>query len=725
MSHFKNSFKYPSAGALSSLLRLPCELEPDQCDQRAQEVLDYLIYDHLTGLPNRKTFIHFLEERFTVARNTADYNFAVIVFDLDRFKFINNSLGYAAGDQLLTEISQRMTTCIRDGDIIARLGSDEFGILLHEVSDLDDAIAVADRLTHLLEEPLTLQNTHTVFTSISLGIAPGSAHYQFSEEILRDADTAMHHTKQDNKIHYQIFDQQMHLKALRTLQIETDLRIAVRNQELSLNYQPIISLRDAKIIGFEALARWHHKEWGWVSPTEFIPVAEACGLIIPLGYWVIEEACRQLSKLQAEFPDCRDLVASINISGKQICDPQFTNRVKQILKENGIDPKNLKIEVTESSLLGKYELIMSNIRQIKQCGIRIAMDDFGTGYSSLSYLCRFDFDTLKIDRSFVQSASSERIEIIHAIITLANSLGMDVVAEGIETESQLAQLLALDCNYGQGFLFSKPLQFEDLRALLSQGYVLSHHLRNNSKNDRAKLWNWSKSQLVTHIECLQQEVETLSQEKLDLEVLLEATSEHADWLEIELQNKIKNYQKTEAELQQANEILGSLAVIDELTQVANRRRFDTYLENIWENQGVEQATLSLILLDIDFFKQYNDTYGHQSGDSCLYRIAQAIKAAIPTEEALVARYGGEEFAVILPNVDRMTAVFIAKKIKTQIRNLSIPHSQSKVDRFVTISQGIACIVPSPSVTASEMIRLADGALYQAKANGRDCFYLAP
>jgi diguanylate cyclase (GGDEF)-like protein len=689
------------------------------------EVFSHLVYDQLTGLPNRKVFINLLEERFAAARKTSDYNFAVIVLDLDCFKFINDSLGYEAGDQLLIEASQRMNTCIRDSDIISRLGSDEFGILLHEIKNLDDAIAVADRLVKVLETPFALKTNRTIFTSITLGIAPGTPHHLSSEEILRDADTAMHHAKQEGRSHYQIFDQEMHLKALRALQIETDLRIAVKNQELSLNYQPIVSLQDSKIVGFEALLRWNHKEWGWVSPSEFIPVAEECGLIIPLGYWAIEEACRQLAQLQTESPNYQDLVVSINISGRQICDPQFVNRVRKTLRENNIKSKNIKIEVTESSLLKKHELLISNIRQIKRLGIRIAMDDFGTGYSSLSYLCRFDFDTLKIDRSFVQSAKSEKIEIIHAIIALANSLGMDVVAEGIETKSQLAQLLALKCDYGQGFLFSKPIPIDELKALLNQEYTASFHFSDIPTKAQEKLWKWSKSQLVAHIECLQKEVETLAQEKLDFEVLLDTTSEHADWLEVELQNQIKTYQQTEIELQRANQMLGSLALIDELTQIGNRRRFDTYLDDIWIQLMAERSFLSLILLDIDFFKQYNDTYGHQNGDSCLYKVAQAIKNAIPVENALAARYGGEEFAVVLPATDRGTAMFIAKKIKTQIRKLSIPHSSSKVSHLITVSQGIASILPDSALTASDLLRQADQALYRAKANGRDRFHMAP
>lgn len=696
-----------------------------QHEQTANELFHHLVFDQLTGLPNRKVFIHLLEERIAYGQHSSNHDFAVIVLDVDRFKFINDSLGYEVGDHLLSEISLRLSSCIRDDDIVSRLGSDEFGILLNNVSGLDNAISIAERLIKILEDPLLLNNNHTIFSHSSIGIAVGASFYNNAEEILRHADTAMHHAKQNGSLPYQVFDQQMHIKSLKILQLESDLRLAVNSGRLELNYQPIVSLVSSKVIGFEVLIRWNHNKLGPLSPNEFIPIAEKCGLIIPLGEWVLEESCLQFSKIQQEFPCCEELFFSINISGQQICEKKFPKTIKDILRKNNISPKCIKIEITETSLLECHELLLSNIREIKRQGIGVSMDDFGTGYSSLSYLCKFDFDLLKIDKSFIQSDKSEKIEIIHAIIVLAHSLGMDVIAEGIESQEQLNELLSLGCKFGQGFLFSKPVCIKKLKDIITQQDILPSKQLKDPDQDKGKLLGWSKSQLVTHISCLQKEVKKLGQENRDLEVLLQTTAEHADWLEIELQDQIKQYQKTELELQQANRVLSSLAEIDELTQVANRRRLDSYLEEVWEELAEENQQLTLILLDIDYFKQFNDTYGHQNGDICLKKVAQAIKFALHKQApkgALLARYGGEEFAIILPRTNTQEAFLLANDIKVHISDLSIPHENSSISNCITVSQGIASVVPTTNSSPTNIFGTADQALYEAKSLGRNRYH---
>ena len=439
--------------------------------KRAEERLMHdAFHDALTGLPNRALFIDHLKLSVERAKRRDDRLFAALFLDLDRFKVINDSLGHMVGDQLLIGIARRLETCLRPGDTVARLGGDEFTVLLEDLSGPGEAIEVAERLQKELSLPFNLSG-HEVFTTVSIGIALSTTGYERAEEVLRDADTAMYRAKSLGKARHEVFDKAMHTLALNLLQMETDLRRAVERREFVLHYQPIISIETGTIRGFEALVRWQHPERGFVSPMDFIPVAEETGLIAPIGLWVLEEACKQIRVWQRKFPTYPPLQVSVNLSGRQFVKSDLIAQVSAALRETGIDPRSLKLEITESIMMENMETATETLEQLRALGLEISIDDFGTGYSSLSYLHRFPISTLKIDRSFVSpmDGNNENSEIVRTIVMLARNLDMDVVAEGVETHHQLAQLRELGCGYAQGFLFSKAVSALAAEALLSEG----------------------------------------------------------------------------------------------------------------------------------------------------------------------------------------------------------------------------------------------------------------
>lgn len=429
-------------------------------------------HDALTGLPNRALLIDHLKLAMERSRRREGHLFAVLFLDLDRFKNINDSLGHNIGDQLLIAIARRIETCLRPTDTVARLGGDEFAILLDGLDDSKNAVYVAERIRESLMQPFDLSG-HEVYTTTSIGIALSSTHsthYEQPENLLRDADTAMYRAKENGKARYELFDTVMHARAVSLLNLENDLRRAVERREFQVYYQPIIMLETREIAGFEALIRWNHPERGFVSPAEFIPLAEETGLILEIGQWVLREACRQIQQWQWLAPNEKPLTMAVNLSGKQFKQPDIIEQIKKTLQETNCDPRTLKIEITESAVMENAEAATQMLTQLRDLGVQISIDDFGTGYSSLSYLHRFPVTTLKIDRSFIgrMGAGDENSEIVRTIMTLAVNLGMDVVAEGVETEEQLRQLTALKCEYGQGYLFSKAVDAKTAQALLQE-----------------------------------------------------------------------------------------------------------------------------------------------------------------------------------------------------------------------------------------------------------------
>ncbi|MET0626041.1 MAG: EAL domain-containing protein [Pyrinomonadaceae bacterium] len=427
--------------------------------KRAEEqLLHDAFHDALTGLPNRALFMDHVKMAIQRSRRSGDRLFAALFLDLDRFKIINDSLGHMVGDQLLVGIAHRLEACLRPGDTVARLGGDEFTILLEDLSGTEDAIDVARRVQEAVTQPFNIGG-HEVFTTASIGIALSTAGYDRAEELLRDADTAMYRAKMEGKKRHVVFDKAMHDRAMELLQIETDLRRAITRKEFFLNYQPIVNLETGKVASFEALVRWRHPERGLVMPGEFVPVAEETGLIVPLGLYVINEACRQMRIWQKQGLADESVTMSVNLSSRQFSQTDLIDQVSSALRDAGLRAANLKLEITESMVMENIDTAIDMLMQLRNLGVGLSIDDFGTGYSSLSYLHRFPIDTLKIDRSFVtqMTDNAENAEIVRTIVTLARSLDMNVIAEGVETSEQLRQLGSLGCDYGQGYLFSRPV----------------------------------------------------------------------------------------------------------------------------------------------------------------------------------------------------------------------------------------------------------------------------
>jgi diguanylate cyclase (GGDEF)-like protein len=424
--------------------------------------------DHLTGLPNRALFMQRLECSVRRTNQCKQNGFAVLFLDLDRFKSVNKKLGSKNGDRLLVKIAHRLKACIGYHDLLARVGGNEFAILLHDVQSTEQANWAAHHLQAQLNLPFNIDD-HEICLTTSIGIALSSADYVWSDDLLRDAQTAMYHAKSLGRARYALFQPSMRVQAVTLLQIETDLRRAVERQELRLHYQPLVSLKTGKIVGFEALARWQHPKHGLISPAEFIPIAEDSGLITSVGYWAMLQACHQVRTWQQQFPTDPPMMISVNLSSRQFAQPNLINQVECVLAETGLDAQTLKLEITESMVMEDIEAAIATLGQIKALNVRLGIDDFGTGYSSLSHLYRFPADTLKVDQSFVSriGLDEENNEIVRAIVTLAHNLGMTVIAEGIETQEQLAMLRSLNCEYGQGYLFSEPLSHEAAATLIA------------------------------------------------------------------------------------------------------------------------------------------------------------------------------------------------------------------------------------------------------------------
>lgn len=439
-----------------------------QARQSEERAIHDAKHDALTGLPNRNLLLEHVDRSLKRAKKGEGQPFSLLFLDLDRFKNVNDSLGHTAGDLLLVEVARRLEACVHPTDSVARLGGDEFVVLLEGVANVKDAKQVAERLRKELEAPFLL-NYRKVYSTASIGIVACPNGYDRPEELLRDADTAMYRAKESGKARHEVFSAEMRTQAISLLRLETDLRRAVEREEFTVRYQPIVSLRSGKIAAHEALLRWEHPERGLISPHEFVPLAEEMGLIVPIGTFVLREACRRITLWRAAFPDLRPLRVSVNLSAVQVAQPGLLETVGSTLREYDLDGRDLHLELTEGAIMREPEAAAVVLSDLRSLGIRIHIDDFGTGYSSLSLLHRFTVDTLKIDRSFVSrmSLNDKDTEIIRTVTTLAHSLGMEVIAEGVDTPEQLSILREMGCEYGQGYLFSKPVDARTLEAIIA------------------------------------------------------------------------------------------------------------------------------------------------------------------------------------------------------------------------------------------------------------------
>ncbi len=432
-----------------------------------EKLLHDALHDSLTNLPNRSLLLDRMEQAMRQFRRDTGKLFAVLYFDLDRFKNINDSLGHSVGDQLLIQCAGRLERFLRPGDTLARLGGDEFAILLNDIEDITDATNVAERIHELLNESFSIDG-HTVFTAASIGITLSAEKYEYPQDMLRDADLAMYRAKRSSNITYEVFDSEMHASAVALLKLETDLRGALEHDEFVMHYQPIIDLVTGRMSGCEALVRWRHPQRGLMYPEQFIMVAEETGLIVPLSWWVLEESCRQTRLWQKKYRHS-ELSISVNISGKLFLHDDMVSQMKAILARTELPAGSLRLEITESAIMDHCDEALAALAELRRLGIELYIDDFGTGYSSLSYLQRFAYDTLKIDKSFVNHVehAGDSNSIVRAIIALGSMLGMKVIAEGVETPEQLHMLQELHCPEAQGYWFSRPLNGQGIDELIS------------------------------------------------------------------------------------------------------------------------------------------------------------------------------------------------------------------------------------------------------------------
>jgi diguanylate cyclase (GGDEF)-like protein/PAS domain S-box-containing protein len=424
-----------------------------------RQIYHQAFHDTLTGLPNRALFMEILNMAIKRSKRRSDYHYAVLYLDIDRFKLVNDSLGHNVGDKLLVAFANRIQDSLREIDSLARFGGDEFVILLEDIESDEYATNVAERLQQELKRPFMVSGKE-VFAPASFGVMANTKDYEQAENIIRDADSAMYHAKEKGKAQFKVFDKKLHEKAMHLLQRETDLRKAIHNNQFENHYQPIIDLKTASLVGFEALIRWNHPQLGLINPGSFISIAEETGLIIPITRLVVESACTDLQKWQEQLKDKILLFMNVNISSKHFLMPSLLDDIQESLNKTGLPPEQLKLEITETALMEDADETVRLVHRLKDYGLKLVIDDFGTGYSSLSYLQRLPIDTLKVDRSFVSRITNEpdgNRNIVEAIISLAHRLNMIVVAEGVETPEQYGILLEMNCQLGQGYLFSKPL----------------------------------------------------------------------------------------------------------------------------------------------------------------------------------------------------------------------------------------------------------------------------
>jgi diguanylate cyclase (GGDEF)-like protein len=438
--------------------------------ERVERQLSYnALHDAMTGLANRTLFLDRLGQAIEHTKRRAEYVFAVLFIDLDQFKVVNDSLGHLRGDQLLILVAQRLRDCLRSSDTIARFGGDEFEILLDVTGAEKTILTVTDKIQEVIRSPFKIEE-HEVHVTASIGVLTSLDGYDHAEDVLRDADLAMYQAKALGKGRSEIFDINMRTQAFLHLAVENELRRALDNRELQLYYQPILSLESNRLVGFEALLRWHHPMRGILLPEEFLSVAEESGLILPISNWVLNETCSQLRQWHEQFPDLKDLTVNVNISGKQLLQPNFIERVAAALETHKLKAEYLKLEINEAALISNYARANEVFTELKNLGVQLQVDNFGKGHSAPRYLHQFPITTIKVDKSFIEGMGKGRgtTDFIRAIVSMSRELGIKIIAEGIETGEQLEELKKLLFDFGQGYLFSKPLDAESAEKILAR-----------------------------------------------------------------------------------------------------------------------------------------------------------------------------------------------------------------------------------------------------------------
>ena len=458
-------------GQASELEQANQELQNEITERKTMEQkLTYdSLHDSMTGLPNRVLFLDRLGQAIEYYKRRTEDTFAVLFVDIDQFKVINDSLGHLTGDQLLISAGKRMKECLRSSDTVARLGGDEFAILLDITGEKNSVVTITEKLLESLKLPFKLDD-HELYVTASIGIVMGLEGYLHPEEVLRDADIAMYRAKAAGKARFETFEIKMRSHAFSRLQLEQEMRTALENREFQLYYQPIISMKSNKLISFEALIRWAHPKRGLLLPGDFLSVAEESGLILPIDKWVLSEACAQLKKWHENYPSLQNVSVNINVSNRQFSQPDFIERVMSTLQAHCLKPESLKLEITENVLISNYTAANEVFTKLRDLGVQLEIDDFGSGYSALGYLQHFPISAIKIDKSFVDEIGKSRrgIELIRAIVSMARELGMEAIAEGIETGEQLNELKSLSCDFGQGFLLSRPLDTKSAEKILER-----------------------------------------------------------------------------------------------------------------------------------------------------------------------------------------------------------------------------------------------------------------
>lgn len=645
--------------------------------------------DKLTGLPNRGEFLAQLDTALV-----APQPFAVLLLDCDRFKTINDSLGHPAGDQVLISIVERVQACLATSDVLARIDGDEFAILLANVANLGQALATAEHILRNLDDPFPVAEQE-VFLSVSIGIVTSQTPYSAAVEALRDAETALHHAKEHGRGRYSVFDAQMHMRVVQRLKMETELRQALKQEELRVFYQPIIALENGMITGFEALVRWQHPDRDLLAPGEFLPTADELGLSIAVDRWVLRTAVRQMCQWIARFPALANLTLSVNMSGHHLEQADLLPFIRSVLQETGLLPRNLMLEITEEMLIRSRDTVITTLHRLRSMGIQISLDDFGTGYSSLSYLHDLPVNTLKVDRSFVSSMDvNPQVGVItNAIINLAHALAMDVVAEGVETIQHVNALRSSRCERAQGFFFSRPVDASRAEALLAQAHrqvIATSPMRAPERAVGQLLPVSAVRQMAPHAADAGQSPFAPSAEPAS------AAPPPAVARRV---------------LEPADPALA--AQHDALTGLLTRAALKPRLDAAVEQHRRTGEPFALAVIDLDHFKSINDAFGHACGDQVLTEFATRVRAATRSRDSII-RYGGDEFVLLLSNTNGEQARIFADRLFTLVGARKFC---GEPPLALTISAGFA-VFPADSENLAELFELADQRNYQAKRAGR-------